>query len=273
LKDASESGYRIGRVSVLEDEELRTIIAAARSRAIQSGGAQIRQEERPAAVSVGSSGESLTELIEAAVEAAGEYDARRLESVIQHAVSVFGSVGIDENFVFPFLHELQRRTVEGQLGSAHQHLAANCLRAYFEQRLRTEVSPDSAPTLVVGTMLGEHYEIGALAAACQAEHSGWRTVYLGADSSAEAIADAAGATEARAVIVALVVERFGAATREELRRLRQFLPDEVPIMVGGAYIEEIEDDLQQIGLTVLQSMSHLRSELTEGRSGTLQPTP
>lgn len=262
LKDASEGGYRIGRVSALKDDELRALIAASHA---PSGQESARLSETQNALTRGAGGTSASSpdgLIDAAVTAIAAYESHQLESVLQRAVAMFGSLSIDEHFIFPLLKAIARRSAQGELNTAHEHLAANSLRSYFEQRLRSVVSPGDAPAVVVATPLGEHHEIGALAAACQAEHVGWRAVYVGADTPARAIAEAAATAGADAVILGVVVERFGGAMREELGRLRELLPRDIPILLGAAHVHEIEPQLTEMGLVVPADMAALRQFLS-----------
>jgi methanogenic corrinoid protein MtbC1 len=90
-----------------------------------------------------------------------------------------------------------------------------------------------APTLVVGTPSGERHEFGAMMVAATAVAVGWRAVYVGADIPVESLVAAARSQAARAVALSVVAPVSLASVLDDLLVLREALPDDVTILVGG----------------------------------------
>jgi methylmalonyl-CoA mutase cobalamin-binding subunit len=149
----------------------------------------------------------------------------------------------------------------GALRPAHQHLAQAVLRRVLDRATETATLPGAGPDLVVATPAGQPHELGALVAAAAAASEGWRVVYLGPGLPAEAIADAAARTRARAVTLSLGAGDGGHAVPHELRRLRALLPAGLPIVVEGAGADAHRTVLREVGATVPRDVPALLAQL------------
>ena len=98
-------------------------------------------------------------------------------------------------------------------------------------------------TVLVATPTGERHAIGAALVGATAASEGWRVVYLGTDLPASDIAAAAIATKARAIAMSVIYVQDRARTLGELRTLRALIPPSISIIVGGAGVAGMEDDL------------------------------
>jgi methylmalonyl-CoA mutase cobalamin-binding subunit len=70
-------------------------------------------------------------------------------------------------------------------------------------------------------------------AALIAESEGWRAIYLGADIPASEIAAAALQSNSQAVVLGIQYTCNAHVMAEEVLRLREALPDGVPLIVSG----------------------------------------
>ncbi len=103
-------------------------------------------------------------------------------------------------------------------------------------RLSLEVGLTGSP-VVLAMLEGERHLVGLHMAALQVALSGRALHILGADTPVEEIVAAARDLKAPAVAISISlnsVNGASAATREQLELLRDRLPDEVRIFVGGS---------------------------------------
>jgi methylmalonyl-CoA mutase cobalamin-binding subunit len=107
--------------------------------------------------------------------------------------------------------------------------------------------------------------LGALLAGAAAANLGWRVTYLGAALPAAEIAGAARQGHARAVALSLVYPEDDARLADELARLRELLPSEVTLLVGGRAAPAYRATLVRIGATVADDLKALCSTLDELR--------
>ena len=116
---------------------------------------------------------------------------------------------------------------------------------------------DHAPALVVATPAGQVHELGALLVGATAANLGWQVIYLGASLPAAEIAGAARQRRARAVALSLVYPEDDPKLEGELSRLRESLPTEVPLLVGGRASLAYREHLEKIGAITMENLTHL----------------
>ena len=252
LREATELGRRIGLVAALSQEELRILV----------------EEDRAAAAPQGREPESATDalatgkLLEAALDAVIEFDAGRLEALLRRAMVRLGSAAFTDDLVSPLVTRIGEFWAEGRLHIYHEHLATAVIRRLVEELFATPALA-GAPTLIVSAPSGQKHEIGALLATAAAIGHGWRGLYLGVDLPATEIASACVKGQADAVALSLIFPDSDPALADELHVLREHLPQETPIVVGGAASRSYQATLLQIGARMAPDLRALRSVLTE----------
>jgi methylmalonyl-CoA mutase cobalamin-binding subunit len=117
--------------------------------------------------------------------------------------------------------------------------------------------PVGAPLATVATPVGQLHELGALLAASQALEGGWNVLYLGPNLPAEEIAAATQAKQSRAVLLSLVYPEGDPGTAAELRRLRQMLGPNIPLVVGGQAAESYTEAIRAVGALVASDFAAL----------------
>ena len=125
---------------------------------------------------------------------------------------------------------------------------------------------DHAPLLLVATPAGQVHELGALLAGAVAVNLGWRVVYLGASLPAAEIAGAARQTQARAVALSLVYPEDDPRLEGELRRLRELLPAEIPLLAGGRALPAYRKVLVRLGAILTADLLLLGAALDRLRN-------
>ena len=119
--------------------------------------------------------------------------------------------------------------------------------------------------MVVATPSGQLHELGALLVGAAAANLGWHVTYLGASLPAAEIAGAARQNRARVVAMSLVYPEDDSRLEGELTRLRELLPAEVVVLVGGRAMPAYRGVLDNIGATQLKDLAHFCSTLDELR--------
>jgi methylmalonyl-CoA mutase cobalamin-binding subunit len=109
---------------------------------------------------------------------------------------------------------------------------------------------------------GEQHELGAMQAAVVAADEGWRVLFLGPDLPATNIARVARARAANAVAVSIVYASDDARLIEEVRAIRDALPENVALVVGGrAVTGSVAEAAAATGATVAPDLAYLRRTL------------
>lgn len=200
--------------------------------------------------------------VERAFARARSTDAPGLEAELSRAAMLLGAGRFMEMVIAPLFRRIGDAWHAGELNVAQEHMATAVAHAVLTRvRASLPAAPD-APVIVVATPRGERHEVGALLAAGAAALEGWRVAYLGADLPASDIAVAAGETAARAVALSTVYPADAAAVSQEVRDLREALPDGVEILLGGGGAGRLGLEEAIEGVRVLDDLGGLRRWLT-----------
>ena len=154
---------------------------------------------------------------------------------------------------------------KGSITAAHEHFASALLRTYLAQAARPFAAGANEPVLAVATPAGQLHELGALLAAAMAANLGWHVTYLGAGLPAPEIAGAVRQNQARAVAISLVYPPDDPQMEGELTRLRDLLPPEVRLIVGGHAMPAYREALEKIAAIQAKDLTHLCLILDELR--------
>lgn len=251
LNRATSGGRSIGQVAALPTEELAALVLDDEVARVLTG--------EPARDPLPGAGESD---LRAAMEAVRTLDSPQLDAILRRATVLLGAERFVDRVAIPLLRELGTGWAEGRLTIAHEHLASTVIRRTLGSLLEAVQRPEGAPTLVAATPPGERHEFGAMLAGASAAAVGWRVVYLGADLPSEDIAHAVRQTGARVVLLSLVNPRPDGGLIHELRALREGVPPEVQLLVGGAAAEQMVEALRGAKAVLLDSLPELRHALT-----------
>jgi methanogenic corrinoid protein MtbC1 len=259
LDAAVTAGRRIGRVARLSTSELAQLVDDDRA-------AQARRVPAEAAVR-SDAGDSLIE--QAALDRIRALDARGLDELLRRGAAVVGVPSFLEQTVTPLLRQIGEHWHAGRLSIAKEHMASAVIEAFVVDAMRAMAVQDQAPSVVVAAPAGSRHVIAASLAAAAAAAEGWRVLFLGGDLPVIEIARAATAADARAVALSVVYTDDATGVLREVRQLREDLPAEVVLIVGGRALLPHARALARSGIEVGVTLEALRAALrrrsAEGR--------
>jgi MerR family transcriptional regulator, light-induced transcriptional regulator len=260
LHAATTAGRSIGQVARLSTEELSRIVredAAARTESEREReGTNERQHQPEAAV-----------IVEEALAATARLDAVELEHGLRRAIARLGITPFIEDVASPVLRRIGEAWHTGRLGIAHEHLASSTIHDIVAEFMRAMARGGGEATVLVATPTGERHAIGAALVGATAASEGWRVLYLGVDLPASEIAAAALTANARAIAMSVIYVQDRARTLGELRTVHALVPPSVAIIVGGAGLQGMEDELRRLGIHVGATLRDLRDALATAARG------
>jgi methanogenic corrinoid protein MtbC1 len=211
-------------------------------------------------------GTSAGRVLEKAQRAATQMDPGELERILTRAALAFSVPTVLDDIVVPLLNRIGTAWESGRVGPAHEHVATVVIRRFLEWVLGIIEVSDGAPVMVAGTPAGEKHELGALLCALSGAAEGWRGVFLGPDLPSEEVASAALRLEAKVVTLSCVDPRTAQALPGELMRIRELLPTDVHLMVGGPLTVERDVAFFGEGVEIVRTLDELRERLRLGVS-------
>ena len=245
LGSLTREGWSIGQVAHLPNADLRAMAGAA----------------PPPPPPPRASGPSVEQFVTDAFDAVRRYDATALDAHLWRAVVTLSPADFFDRVLGPLLTQIGSRWRAGELRPASEHIATAVIRRILGRIADAVDSSDAARRVVVGTPAGQLHDIGALLVAASAAGEGWAVTYLGADLPAEEVAAAARRTGACLVALSIVHPADDPAVRAELQRLRDRLPPEVEVVIGGAAAEAYAATIRASGATLLSNLDGFRAHL------------
>jgi DNA-binding transcriptional MerR regulator/methylmalonyl-CoA mutase cobalamin-binding subunit len=253
LRTLTQGGHSISHVAKLPTEKLRQLA-----------------QEAPAPNLPGlrslTAAPTAPRFLDECIVAIKSLDARALEATLQRAATELGAQGVLQRVVGPLAQALGDRWRDGTITAAHERFASAVIRLFLGQAAKPFGGTETAPRLVVATPAGQNHELGALIVGAAAANLGWHVTYLGANLPAAEIAGAARQNQARAVALSLVYPEDDPRLAAELMRLREALPAEVALLVGGRAMPAYQQVLEKIGATPTSDLNHLCTRLDELRA-------
>ena len=256
LRDATAAGRSIGQVASLGTPALAQMV--------QEDSAS-RAADRPV-----EKRRELRTLVEALVVLTAELDAPRLDATLRRAAARLGLPQFLNGVAVPTLRRIGEEWHAGRLSPAHEHLASSIFHDIVADTLRLAMPDAAGPVVVVATPAGERHVNGALSIAALAAVSGWNVVYLGADLPAADIANAATSTDAALVALSLTQSADRRRLTDELRLVREALPANVAVWVGGTGVATSGRELAATGVELVESgadVSQLLAQFAERAAG------
>jgi DNA-binding transcriptional MerR regulator/methylmalonyl-CoA mutase cobalamin-binding subunit len=256
LRDATAAGRSIGQVASLSTSALAQMVQE---------DSESRYADRPL-----EERRELRTLVEALVVLTAELDAQRLDATLRRAAARLGLPQFLNAVAVPTLRRIGEEWHAGRLSPAHEHLASSIFHDIVADTLRLAMPDSAGPVVVVATPAGERHVNGALAIAALAAVSGWNVVYLGADLPAADIANAATETDAALVALSLTQSADRRRITDELRLVREALPANVAVWVGGTGVAASGRELDVTGVELVESgadVSQLLAQFAERSAG------
>lgn len=248
LRQATQGGHGISQVAKLPTGDLRRLAAKA---------APLR-DAAPVAKPAAQSAVSFVDECLAAIKA---LNTPALEEVLKRGARELGALGLLQRVIAPLAQSLGDAWRDGAITAAHEHFATAALRVFLGNAARPFGSLAQAPVLVVATPAGQIHELGALIVSAMAADLGWQVTYLGASLPAAEIAGAALQCQAKAVALSLVYPEDDPRLEGELTLLRESLPAETALLVGGRAVAAYRRLLVRLGAVPIDGLAHLGTVL------------
>lgn len=249
LRDLTQAGHSISQVAQLPDETLRKLAAESTHRPERSVIAVPADKD----------------FVDQCMEAIKALDSPALENAIKRAETELGALGLLHRLIAPLIQALGQLWRAGEITSAQEHFATGVIRVSLGNAAKPFGVSAHAPVLIVATPAGQVHEMGALLVAAAAVNFGWRATCLGASLPAAEIAGAARIAKARAVALSLVYPEDDPLLPAELERLREALPPETALLIGGRASSAYHAPLERIHAVRIESLAHLGSALDDLR--------
>lgn len=177
------------------------------------------------------------------LRAAEALDAELLDEELMRMGYAGDAFTLYERVVAPLLVTVGNLWSEGQVSIAQEHFLSERLETMLRNAL-TMIRPQGGPLVLMACVSGEHHVLGLLGAALQFSGWGARPLLLGADTPAEAIADAI--ERRRPALVGLSVLRVPARPKTLFDEYARAM-DGVPWIVGGEAAEEVAPIVERAG--------------------------
>jgi DNA-binding transcriptional MerR regulator/methylmalonyl-CoA mutase cobalamin-binding subunit len=244
LHRVTKEGWSIGRIASLPNDELLALL-----------------DDRPAPAVREHSAPSVDVFLAAALEAVTRYDAAALDTHLWRAVVALAPADFFDRVLAPLLVEIGDRWRRGHLQPAGEHIATAVIRRVLGRIGDAMESQSGTFRVVVGTPVGQMHDLGALLVAASAAAEGWAVTFVGSDLPAAELAATAGRTGARCVALSIVHPGDDGRIPAEMAELREVLPPEIDIVVGGAAAGAYERSIRAAGATLLPTLAEFRAYL------------
>jgi DNA-binding transcriptional MerR regulator len=166
----------------------------------------------------GGGGPPLDRLAERLREALDRFDADEANAALDRMLASFLLDTVLEEVLMPYLRDLGERWGAGTATIAQEHFASNLLRARLGGLARGWET-GGGPVAVLACAPGELHDLPLLVFGLALRARGWRIAYLGADTPAESLAEAARRLDASLVVVNSVLRSRFRDVAAELRAL------------------------------------------------------
>ena len=253
LHEATRSGRQIGRLVALDDAALRDLIAA---------------DRRDSPATVTASPVEVERHIGEAYAAVESMDPTRLERELRQAVLALGAAPALSGVLAPLLERIGLGWQQGRLSVGHEHAASAVVRRFLDWISAASSPGGGAPAIGLATLEGERHEFGAMLAMAAALAHGWSALYFGPEMPVRDLAAAAAGRDLTAVGLSVVYVEEPERVEEAVRRVREALPADVALVVGGSGAARIRERLAAPDVRVVDDLDAFVAAirpLAEGR--------
>jgi len=191
------------------------------------------------------------------------YEGRALDRELRTAYAELGGHAFLEERVGPFIVAIGERWAAGAISVAHEHFASERIRELLAELWRPLSDAATGPAFVCAAPPGELHVLGLHMVALTVALSNGRVVFLGASTPVREVGAAVEAHSAQAVILSASASCLGPVLKEHLSELRSAVPEGVPVVVGGAGVQDLFADAGSQGLVVMHRFSALRAWLRQ----------
>ena len=246
LHEATLAGHSISQIATATLPQLQRLLSE--SGRTLPGSAATRAAEK---------GTFTERTMEQAIASIMEMDSRALNKLLDRSAVELGSPAVLQKFIAPLAERVGDLWREGELNIAHEHFATTHITEFLNTFARPYAENVLSPHLVLATPPGQLHEMGAIIVAAAARSHGWRTTYLGAALPVEELVGALRNLQPRAVGLSIVYPPDDRALRRDLEKLRELLPKECALLLGGRSASGYGDITRKIKAIEVQTLEEL----------------
>lgn len=173
-----------------------------------------------------------------------ELDTERAEATLSAAIALHPLDMVLLDVIRPALVRIGDLWHAGTIDVAIEHFASNLLQGRLRGLLRVISGAPGGPVVVVACASGERHEMGSLILALLLTRSGFRVIYLGADTPTADVAALARDQGADAVLISLTTRDPLVGLRAE-RALLKSLP--MLLVLGGEALTRAPELAAEVG--------------------------
>lgn len=251
LKSAIDSGHSIGLLAQMSDDELKRAAL------------EKKLPNQPLINESALEGHSPELFVEEALQAVEDFDDAQLENILTRANVQFSQPNLFEGVLIPFLRQVGHKWESGEYRVAQEHVATAVIRTFLGRQLGNTRSGTKGSVIVAATLPEAIHEFGAMMAALTATAQGWRAYYLGSNLPVDEIAYSIKQLKAQAILLSIVFPPGDEKIRENLVLLRELLPENVTIIIGGAAVQSYQSTIEDIGAILSTELKNLPDELMQ----------
>jgi MerR family transcriptional regulator, light-induced transcriptional regulator len=255
LRRITKQGHPIGNVATLPDGALENLAKQT----------TISRDERPRGRK-GSSNRERRAIVRNCVAVIEQFDSDGLNRILKRAVLEVGYTAVVRQVIAPLAQRLGQLWSEGIIQTSHEHFASGVIRAFLLDPARQYSGTPPNAALVASTLQGQLHELGVVMAAALAAERGWRVIYLGPSLPALEIASVAMKSKARVVALSMVYPEGEPQIENELRELRDSLPDKTPILIGGSGAESYRAVIDELHMQLVEDFGAFQVALAKIRA-------
>lgn len=220
LKRLLDAGFRPGRIVAAAPEELEKLLAEARAhQAKRLGGEAVAAPEMAAYISLLRS-----------------HEVELLRQRLAQAIIRMGLAACVKELIAPLTTEVGEAWMRGELQVFEEHIFSESLQQVLRPAIHgvERATPAGGPRVLLTTLPGEQHGLGLLMVEALLTLEGCRCLSLGVQTPPGDIVQAAAVQRADIVALSFTGQLPATAVLEELRRLRELLPEGVELWVGGS---------------------------------------
>jgi DNA-binding transcriptional MerR regulator len=151
------------------------------------------------------------------------FDEPGTQLVLDRLLAEFTVETVLAEVLLPFFRRLGQRWADGQASVASEHFASNIIRGRLGG-LAPGWGQGQGPCALLACPPGERHDLGLMAFGIVLHRNGWRVQYLGADTPAEELAQAAGAVRPDLTVLSAAAPRRFQPHVASLSRLAAVCP-------------------------------------------------
>jgi len=179
-------------------------------------------------------------LLKSVLDDARSYDVESSCNALAGAVIGINVDDLMNEVCSPLMRAVGDEWQAGRLNEAQEHVITAAFKGIFLPRVSSSLTRKNAPGVVFSTLQGERHEMGLLFVATMAAARNIRCLYLGPDLPEHAIAHAVHHVDAKVVCISVVMKTSPKKLMTELETLRDLLPGEQEIWIGGYGFEGLK---------------------------------